>query len=193
MARPVPSTARVQGYKLGQKEETKTHNDTVHELRVIVQYFKPRINVRHIFIVSWKDIYPGQLSITALNTFWTSIVAPVKGERLGGSFAVCPLIDRKWKAGAAGVIIPDITSRTIKLAAPGHAEKGGTSGVVREGARRASSRLIYWCDFIMRWNDTIIFYQQCHRWTSEIKEFMRRVVQLRSLFTPILCIHFFKW
>ncbi len=103
------------------------------------------------FMVSWKEVFLRQLSITDSQPVLNKHHSTCQGEGLCGSFTVCPVIDRKWNAGAARVIIPDITSRTIKLSAPAHAEKGGTTRVVQEEACRVSRHLIYWCGFIMRW------------------------------------------
>ena len=141
-----------------------------------------------------KKLYLRQRSITDLQHILDNVIKLSSRKALCFS-SICPLTDRKWKAGAAGVIIPDITSRTIKPAARGHAEEAGTTGVVRDAACGVLTRLIYWCDFIMRWNDTIIFYQQRHRWTSEEEGFIewsctRLVLQLKSLFAPLftLCL-----
>lgn len=63
-------------------------------------------------VVGFVEIYFRQPSIIIIAT-----------ARLSSSFLLCLLIDGRGKAGAARVIIPDITSRTIKGDAPQHAER----------------------------------------------------------------------
>lgn len=59
----------------------------------------------------------------------------IAAARLAASLLLCLLIDGRGKAGAARVIIPDITSRTIKGDDPGHAER-------RDGKKKRASRVV---------------------------------------------------
>lgn len=90
----------------------------------------------------------------------------IAAARLSGSFLLCLLIDGRGKAGAARVIIPDITSRTIKGAAPRHAERVDGGGGRKKKKKNEPSRPA-WCQDVRVIDVTSSPLATHHRFVSE--------------------------